>query len=45
MEVLDTEDALTPPLLNTRTPADTTPAQDFLLGKKCLTGVSYPKQY
>ncbi|KAJ1519680.1 hypothetical protein ONE63_004943 [Megalurothrips usitatus] len=40
VEVLDTEDALTPPLLNTRTPADTTPAQDFLSGKKCLTGGS-----
>ncbi len=39
VEVLDTEDALSPPLLNSRTPADTTPAQDFLSGKKCLTGV------
>ncbi|KAE8750013.1 hypothetical protein FOCC_FOCC003137 [Frankliniella occidentalis] len=40
VEVLDTEDALSPPLLNSRTPADTTPAQDFLSGKKCLTGGS-----
>ncbi|XP_034245741.1 endoplasmic reticulum lectin 1 isoform X2 [Thrips palmi] len=40
VEMLDTEDTVSPPLLNTRTPADTTPAQDFLSGKRCLTGGS-----